>query len=143
MVELQSSNRVADLSSQIEELEAVFTSTAEELERLKLNHSELRKNSLDQREVKSFLEQRVSELQSLVEGSLTEGSRLQETIEEKELVISALNQRFLRVSEDNADLANKMMQMKNDLIDAQVNYQTFDVVKVGRIVNSSAKVTTP
>jgi hypothetical protein len=46
------------------------------------------------------------------------------------------------VSDDNANLASKMMELKNDLINAQINYQTSDVVKVGQLLNSSAKVRT-
>lgn len=140
MTDIQVSGRVGILNTQVEELEASLASLTDEHEELLANYSELRTASLSQHEAKNLLEQQTTQLRGSLDESLKEISSLLEAIEEKDLVIQTLNQRFLKISEDNADLANKMMELKNDLIDAQVNYQCFDVVKVGRLLNSSAKV---
>mmetsp|Transcript_11131 Transcript_11131/g.21878 ORF Transcript_11131/g.21878 Transcript_11131/m.21878 type:complete len:355 (-) Transcript_11131:4249-5313(-) len=141
MTDVQVNGRVSILQTQVEELEAHLASLTEEHEKLLQEHQELRSNSLSQHEQKTELEMKVSELKTHLDATLSQFASLQETIEEKELVISTLSQRLLKVSEANADLANKMMELKNDLIDAQVNYQCFDVIKCGRLLNSSAKLT--
>lgn len=140
MTDMQVTGQVANHMIHIEELESHIATITEEHDKLSAEHALLRTNSLNQLDAKAFLEQRVSELESLVDASLNQIAALQETIDDKDLVILTLNKRLLKIAEDNADLANKMMELKNDLIDAQVNYQCFDVIKVGRLLNSSARV---
>jgi chromosome segregation ATPase len=164
MGELQAASRIVELESQVKELETALASvseelettltsankeretalaqTTEELEIMKRDYAEVRKSSISQREDRALLDQRICEVQSLLDASQSVVTSLKEAVEEKDLVIATLSQRLIKVSDDNADLASKMMELKNDLIDAQINYQTFDVVKVGRLLNSSAKVRT-
>ena len=58
----------------------------------------------------------------------------------KQLQLIRLNERLLKQSENEAVLSDKLMQYKNELVDAESYYQKHEVVKVNNSMNNAATV---
>ena len=54
--------------------------------------------------------------------------------------IASLNERLLRLSENEATLSAKLMDYKNELIEAEVYYQKHDVTKINSMINHPAVI---
>lgn len=61
-------------------------------------------------------------------------------LQAKQAQLSKLNERLLKQSENEAILSNKLMQYKNELVEAESYYQKHEVVKINNLNNSQAVI---
>jgi chromosome segregation ATPase len=84
------------------------------------------------------LKNEITELASKKKELETETESLISELQTKQSQVTKLNERLLKQSEKEAVLSSKLMQYKNELVEAESYFQKHDVVKINNIMNQSA-----